>query len=70
MNLRVGEVVFLKADHTSIKVGAGGLKGLVAYSATEPIPKLLQARFPLDSLALPPVLHLPTAELPVRTKET
>src|SRR5205809_6699236 len=41
MNALVGEAIFLEADHTNIKVGSDGLKGLLAYLGTEPNPRLL-----------------------------
>ncbi|CAO3425424.1 class I mannose-6-phosphate isomerase [Azospirillum doebereinerae] len=41
----VGEAIYLDAETTSIKVGADGLTGLLAYVATEPDPNLL---FTLD----------------------
>jgi mannose-6-phosphate isomerase len=42
MNAFVGEAIYLDAENTSIKAGSHGLKGLVAYLATEPSRSLLQ----------------------------
>jgi mannose-6-phosphate isomerase len=42
MNAFVGEAIFLDADSTSLKVGAEGLKGLLAYVGTKPCPSLLR----------------------------
>ena len=44
MNAFAGEAMFLEAEDTSIKVGAEGMKGLLAYLATEPSTSLLQRR--------------------------
>ncbi len=38
MNAFAGEAMLLDAERTSIKVGADGLKGLLAYVPTEPVP--------------------------------
>jgi mannose-6-phosphate isomerase len=42
LNLLDGEAMFLEGGRTQIKVGAAGLKGLLAYLGPEPIPGLLQ----------------------------
>jgi mannose-6-phosphate isomerase len=41
INAVIGEAIFLEADRTRIKVGAGGLKALLAYLGPEPRPRLL-----------------------------
>ena len=45
LNAFVGEAIFLEADSTPITAGSAGMKALLAYSATEPSPNLLD---PLD----------------------
>ena len=42
MNAFVGEAIFVEADHTNLKVGTGGFKGLLAYLGPKPNPGLLQ----------------------------
>jgi mannose-6-phosphate isomerase len=42
MNAFVGEAVFVEADHTCLKAGSGGLKGLLAYVGSKPNPGLLK----------------------------
>jgi mannose-6-phosphate isomerase len=44
MNALVGEAVYLDSESTSITAGSHGLKGLVAYRATEPSRGLLHSR--------------------------
>ena len=41
MNAFAGEAMFLDAERASVKVGVGGLKGLLAYVAAEPSSGLL-----------------------------
>jgi mannose-6-phosphate isomerase len=71
----VGEAIFLEADRTSIKVGSSGLKGLVAYSGTEPSPSLLynvdgqDAGFPIHHFSQPPLPHRATTGSPGRSTE-
>jgi mannose-6-phosphate isomerase len=71
----VGEAIFLEADRTSIKVGSNGLKGLVAYLATEPSPSLLHnldgqnAGSPIRPHSRLPLHHRATAGAPARAKE-
>ncbi len=75
MNAFAGEAMFLEAEDTSIEVGAGGLKGLLAYSATEPSSNLLHSRerrnesSRLYRLSRPPLLHRAIAGSPVRVTE-
>ena len=75
MNAFAGEAMFLEAEDTSIEVGAKGLKGLLAYSATEPSASLLHRRewhkgsSSAQRFSQPPLLHRSTAGLPVRSKE-
>lgn len=42
INAFVGEAIFVEADRTSLKAGARGFKGLVAYVGPKPSPNLLQ----------------------------
>ena len=42
MNAFVGEAIFVQADHTNLKVGTRGLKGLLAYMGPKPNLGLLQ----------------------------
>jgi mannose-6-phosphate isomerase len=71
----VGEAIFLEADRTSIKVGSSGLKGLVAYSGTEPSPSLLynvdgqDAGFPIHHFSQLPLPHRATTGSPGRSTE-
>jgi len=75
MNAFAGEAMFLEAEDTSIEVGANGLKGLLAYVATEPSTSLLhsrerhQASSPVHRFSRPPLLHRATAGSPVRSTE-
>jgi mannose-6-phosphate isomerase len=39
----VGDAIFLEAERISMKVGSGGLKGLLAYLGAKPSPSLLSA---------------------------
>jgi mannose-6-phosphate isomerase len=39
----IGQAVLVSGDRTSIEVGAGGLRALIAYPASRPIDSLLQA---------------------------
>ncbi len=75
MNTFAGEAMFLEAEDTSIEVGAGGMKGLLAYLATEPSTSLLRNRekhngcLPVHHSSRPPLLHQATAGSPVRATE-
>lgn len=75
MHVFAGEALFLEAEDTSIEAGAGGLKGLLAYSATEPSIGLLRSRetrkesSPVRRISPPPLLHRATAGSPVRSTE-
>jgi mannose-6-phosphate isomerase len=75
MNTFAGEAIFLEAEDTSIEVGAEGLKGLLAYLATEPSAGLLKDRerhkgsSPVHRFSRPPLLHRTTAASPVRSTE-
>ncbi len=75
MNAFAGEAMFLEAEDTSIEVGAGGMKGLLAYVATEPSTRLLRSRerhkgnFAMHRFSRPPLLHRATAASPVRSTE-
>ena len=75
MNAFAGEALFLEGEDTSIKVGAGGMKGLLAYLATEPSTSLLHARqkhkgsSPKHRFPWPPLLHRATAGSPGRSTE-
>jgi hypothetical protein len=42
-NVLTGETIFPKTDQSDIKVGSGGLKGLLADSAAIPEPDLLRS---------------------------
>jgi mannose-6-phosphate isomerase len=42
MNAFVGEAIFVEADHTNLKVGTRGFKGLAAYLGPKPKPNLLR----------------------------
>jgi hypothetical protein len=59
MNAFVGEAIFVEADHTNLKVGTRGFKGLLAYLGPKPNPGLLQkldqhgAEFEIRPFALP-----------------
>ena len=59
MNAFVGEAIFVEADHTSLKVGTRGFKGLLAYLGPKPDPNLLRKldqqdlEFEVRQLALP-----------------
>jgi mannose-6-phosphate isomerase len=70
-----GDAIFVDADHTSIKVGSNGLKGLLAYSGTEPSPSLLRnldgqnAGFPIRHLSSSPIHYRATAGSPVSSME-
>jgi mannose-6-phosphate isomerase len=60
MNAFVGEAIFVEADHTSLKAGTRGFKGLLAYVGPKPNPNLLQKLDQRDSgikvrqFAIPP----------------
>ncbi len=75
MNAFAGEAMFLEAEDTSIEAGAEGMKGLLAYLATEPSTSLLHSRerhkgsFPMHRYSRPPLLHRATAGSPVRSTE-
>ena len=75
MDAFVGEAIFLEADHTNIKVGSDGLKGLLAYLGTEPSPSLLHnldgqnAGSPIRHFTRPPVHHGAMAGSLVRPTE-
>ncbi|MGO9483862.1 MAG: class I mannose-6-phosphate isomerase [Rhodomicrobium sp.] len=75
MNAFAGEAMFLEAEDTGIEVGAGGMKGLLAYLATEPSTGLLRSRerhkgnFPMHRFSRPPLIHRATAASPVRSTE-
>ena len=75
MNTFAGEAMFLEDEDTSIEVGAKGLKGLLAYSDTEPRASLLHNReklkgsYPAHHSSRPPLLHRATAGSPVRSTE-
>ena len=75
MNAFAGEAMFLEAEDTGIEVGAEGMKGLLAYSATEPSTGLLhgrerhKGRSPAHRFSRPPLLHRATAGSPVRSTE-
>jgi mannose-6-phosphate isomerase len=75
INTFAGEAMFMEAEDTSIEVGAGGMKGLLAYSASEPSSCLLRGRekhkgsCPAYHSARPPLLHRATAGSPVRATE-
>ncbi len=75
MNAFAGEAMFLEGEDTNIEVGAEGLKGLLAYLATEPSPNLLQSRerhkgsSPVHRFSRPPLLHRAIAGSPVRVTE-
>jgi mannose-6-phosphate isomerase len=75
MNTFAGEAMFLEAEDTSIEVGAEGLKGLLAYFATEPSTGLLKDRkrhkgsSPAHRFSQPPLLHRTIAASPVRSTE-
>ena len=71
-----GEAMFLEAEDTSIEAGAEGMKGLLAYLATEPSTSLLRSRekhkgdaFAMHRFSRPPLLHRATAGSPVRSTE-
>ncbi len=49
IDLCMGEVTFLEADTARLKVGASGLKGLMAYVGCEPAPNLLRERASVTS---------------------
>jgi mannose-6-phosphate isomerase len=72
----VGGAIFLEADRTSIRVGSSGLKGLVAYSGTEPSPSLLydldgqNAGFPIRHFSQLPLPNRATTGSPARSTET
>jgi mannose-6-phosphate isomerase len=72
----VGGAIFLEAARTSIKVGSSGLKGLVAYSGTEPSPSLLydldgqNADFRVRHFPELPFPHRATTGSPARSMET
>jgi mannose-6-phosphate isomerase len=48
MDVSAGEAVFLDRADTDLKVGPDGLRGLLAYVATEPILDLLRPQFDMD----------------------
>jgi mannose-6-phosphate isomerase len=71
----VGEAIFVEADRTSIEVGSGGLKGLLAYLGTESSPSLLRnldgqnAGSPIRHLSSSPPHHRGTTGSQVRSTE-
>jgi len=71
----IGDAIFLEADRTSIKVGSDGLKGLLAYSGTEPRQNLLldldarNAGSTIRHLSASSPHHQATAALPIRSME-
>ena len=75
MNVFAGEAMFLEAEDTGIEVGARGMKGLLAYLATEPSTGLLHHRekhkrsSSKHRFSRPPLLHWATAGSPVRATE-
>ena len=75
MNAFAGEAMFLEAEETRIEAGAEGMKGLLAYLATEPSTSLLHSRerlketSPMHRFSRPPFLHRATAGTPVRASE-
>lgn len=75
INTFAGEAMFMEEEDTSIEVGAGGMKGLLAYLATEPCTSLLCSRerhkesFPVHHSSRPPLLQRATAGSPVRATE-
>jgi mannose-6-phosphate isomerase len=74
-NAFAGEAMFLEAEDASIEVGAEGLKGLLAYLATEPSAGLLRGRdkrkgsSSIDSFSPPPLHHQAIADAAVRSTE-
>jgi mannose-6-phosphate isomerase len=75
MNAFVGEAIFVEADRASLKVGSGGLKGLVAYLGPRPRPGLLQnldrqnGAAPARQFVRSPHQHGATAGSPVCSTE-
>ncbi|MGO8953799.1 MAG: class I mannose-6-phosphate isomerase [Rhodomicrobium sp.] len=75
VNAFAGEAMFLEAEDTSIEVGAKGLKGLLAYLATEPSASLLHGRdkhrgsSSIDRFSPPPLHHQVIADAAVRSTE-
>jgi mannose-6-phosphate isomerase len=66
LNKFVGEATYLDAESVRIKVGAGGLTCLVAYLASEPDTKLLQARFPIHHFSQPSLHQGVRVATPIR----
>jgi mannose-6-phosphate isomerase len=56
VNARLGEAVYLDAEHATLSAGSHGLKGLVAYPAAEPSHNILHQR---DAQDLQPPLSRP-----------
>jgi mannose-6-phosphate isomerase len=75
MNASPGQAMFLEAEDTSIEVGAEGLKGLLAYLATEPSADLLHRReshkgsSPIHRFSRAPLHRQRTADSPIRATE-
>jgi len=75
VNAFAGEAMFLEAEDASIEVGAEGLKGLLAYLATEPSAGLLRGRdkrkgsASIDRFSPPPLHHQAIADAAVRSTE-
>jgi mannose-6-phosphate isomerase len=72
MNALHGEAIFLEDECTRIEVGSGGMRGLLAYVSTQPIPGLLRN---LDSrhsglpVHLQPQPRPPTVSIPAGSVE-
>jgi len=75
MRATVGEAIFVQADNASLKVGADGLRALLAYRGPNADPTLLRK---LDQVATGTagrqssgslILHKPAPDLPVRSTE-
>ncbi len=75
MNAFAGEAMFLDAERASVKVGVGGLKGLLAYVAAEPVPDfctVVKGRSGALRNTIPfrrPFNHQATADSPGRSTE-
>jgi mannose-6-phosphate isomerase len=72
MNAFVGEAIFMEADHTSIKAGSNGLRGLLAYLGPEPSPSLLRnldGQNAARHCARPPLHHQAMAGSPAHSTE-
>ena len=69
----IGQAIFVRGGRTSIEVGAGGLKALIAYPASRPVDSLLQSlgehsATPVESSTLSTFAGRPEAQGPRRSQ--